>query len=184
MTVGGVAVKQPHPPNWGITYSISYTITYPLEEFHNPTGIQERPRGHSSRIRNGLVWVGDGATGIPDPRPLSGMGLDPSPSNIDGQNGTGMGLVVEGRGTKSCPIDWLLPPEVISAVRTFLGPGRNIPMDPGLAGAWITWLCVSGKLMHHMVLRQSSRGTILMDAGVADAWITSPPEVRQSQASH
>jgi hypothetical protein len=31
-------------------------------------------------LRNGSVWVGDGATSIPDPRIPSGMGLDPSPS--------------------------------------------------------------------------------------------------------
>jgi hypothetical protein len=29
-------------------------------------------------LRNGSIWIGDGATGIPDPRTLSGMGLDPS----------------------------------------------------------------------------------------------------------
>jgi hypothetical protein len=41
-------------------------------------------------LRNG--WVGDRVTGIPDPMTLSGMGLDPSPSNTDSQYGTGMGL--------------------------------------------------------------------------------------------
>jgi hypothetical protein len=50
----------------------------------------------ASRVRNGSIWVGDGTTGIPDPRILqahmSGMGLDPSPSNTDVQYGTGMGL--------------------------------------------------------------------------------------------
>jgi hypothetical protein len=41
-----------------------------------------------------VVWVGDGATGVPDPKTLSGMGLDPSPLKTDGQYiyGTGMGL--------------------------------------------------------------------------------------------
>jgi hypothetical protein len=40
----------------------------------------------------GRYAVGDGATGIPEPRTLLGTGLDPSPSNTDGRYGTGMGL--------------------------------------------------------------------------------------------
>jgi hypothetical protein len=38
------------------------------------------------------VWVRYGATGIPDPRTLSGMSLNPSPSSAGDQYGTGMGL--------------------------------------------------------------------------------------------
>jgi hypothetical protein len=42
----------------------------------------------------GGYGIGDGATGIPDPRTLLRMGLDLSLSNTDGQYGTGMGLAL------------------------------------------------------------------------------------------
>jgi hypothetical protein len=38
---------------------------------------------HRLGLRNGSVWVVAGATGIPDPRTLSGTGLDASPSVTD-----------------------------------------------------------------------------------------------------
>jgi pSer/pThr/pTyr-binding forkhead associated (FHA) protein len=44
-------------------------------------------------LTNGSVWVGDGATVVPHPETLSGMGLDASPSSTDSHYGTGMGLV-------------------------------------------------------------------------------------------
>jgi hypothetical protein len=38
---------------------------------------------HRLGLRNGSVWVGDGATGVPDPRNLSGIGRNPFLSITD-----------------------------------------------------------------------------------------------------
>jgi hypothetical protein len=67
------------------------------------------------RLRNGSVWVGDGAPCILYAWTLSGMGLDPFPSNTDGKwdrDGTNP-ILDRVRGTDSRPWyivgDWASP---------------------------------------------------------------------------
>jgi hypothetical protein len=82
------------------------------------------------RLRNGTLWVGDGATCMPDPRTLSAIELHSSPSNTNGQYGTGMGPIYDDWGQ-----GWYgtgpIPVNILNMCRMGPCPTILIPVEDG-----------------------------------------------------